>query len=98
MQSIRSYQPLDLDGCHILADALGDTPETVISTHLLRRGLCRAYVAEVPSCFAGAIIQDNFCSTEPAGFGSTPEVLWDLLESVEGWDCVNVPSECAVRL
>ena len=29
----------------LLADALGDTPETVIPAHLLRRGLADAYVA-----------------------------------------------------
>ncbi len=100
MQSVRSsfYQSLDSKGCHVLADVLGDTPETVISVHLLRRGLCRAYVAGEPSHFDGAIIQDKFGPTEPIGFGSDPEVLWDLLKSVEGWDCVDVASECAIAL
>lgn len=100
MQSVRSsfYQPLDSKSCHVLANALGDTPETVISVHLLRRGLCRAYVAGEPSRFDGAIVQDNFCPAEPMGFGSDPEVLWDLLKSVEGWECVNVASECATDL
>jgi len=98
MPLVRSYQPLGAHGCRVLADTLGDTPETVISTHLLRRSLCRAYVAGTPSRFDGAIIQDDFCPTEPTGFGSDPEVLWDLLESVKGWDCVNVSSENAVPL
>jgi len=99
-QAARSsfYLPLDSKRCHLLADALGDTPETVISVHLLRRGLCRAYAAGEPSRFDGAIIQDDFCPAEPTGFGSNPEVLWDLLESVEGWDCVNVASELATPL
>jgi len=92
------YLPLNPKGCHVLADALGDTPETVISVHLLRRGLCRAYVAGNPSRFDGAIIQDNFCPAEPMGFGSDPEVLWELLQAVRGWECVNVAPECAAAL
>lgn len=92
------YKPLDLEGCRALADALGDTPETVISVHQLRRGLCRAYVAGDPSRFDGAIVQGDSCPTEPMGLGSDAEVLWDLLKSVEGWDCVEVASECAIAL
>ncbi|MFQ6042220.1 MAG: GNAT family N-acetyltransferase, partial [Candidatus Poribacteria bacterium] len=56
------------------------------------------YVAGEPSCFDGAIIQDNFSPAEPMGFGLNAEVLWDLLKSVEGWDCVNVASACAIAL
>jgi hypothetical protein len=92
------YSPLDPNGCHALADALGDTPETVISVHLLRRGLCRAYVAGDPSHLDGAIVQANDFPTELMGFGSDPEVLWELLKAVEGWDCVDVTSECALAL
>ncbi len=81
-----------------LAGALGDTPETTIAVHRLRNGLCRAYVAGDPAHFRGAIVQEDFCTDEPAGFGTDPEVLWDLLKSVEGWDCVNVSTECAKAL
>jgi len=81
-----------------LADALGDTPETVISVHLLRRGLCRAYVAGDPSRFDGAIVQWNDSPAEPMGFGSDPDVLWELLKVVRGWDCVNVTPQCATAL
>jgi len=92
------HHPLNSKGCRVLADALGDTPETVISVHLLRRGLCRAYVVGDPSHFDGAIIQADALPGEPTGFGSDPEVLWDLLKSVQGWDCVDVASECASAL
>lgn len=93
-----SRQPVDQQGRMALADALGETPETTISVHRLRNGLCRAYIAGDPEHFSGAIVQEDFCSDEPMGFGSDPEVLWDLLKSVEGWDCVNVSSECAEAL
>jgi ribosomal protein S18 acetylase RimI-like enzyme len=98
MQSASFHTPLDQKGCLALAEALGDTPETCISVHRLRNGFCRVYVAGDPDHFDGAIVQDDFCTTEPMGFGSDPQVLWDLLRSVEGWDCVDVASECAAAL
>jgi len=96
--SVSSFVPLDSEGCLVLADALGDTPETTISVHRLRCGFCRAYVAGNPVHFDGAIVQDDFCPAEPMGFGPDPEILWNLLESVEGWDCVEVASKCANAL
>ena len=92
------YTPLDEEGCLILANALGDSPETAISVHRLRNGFCRSFVAGDPGQFDGAIIQENFLPTEPTAFGSDAGILWDLLKLVEGWDCVNVASECAIAL
>lgn len=89
------YRPLGVEECRILANALGDTAETVDSVHLLRRGTCKAYVAGNPSRFDGAIVQSNDWPTEPEGFGADPQVLWKLLKSVRGWTCVLVDSECA---
>ena len=88
-------EPLDQKKCYILADALGDTPETVISVHVLRRGLSKAYVSGDPSCFDAAIIQADAFPTEPTAFGSDPHVIWELLRGVEGWDCILVESPCA---
>jgi hypothetical protein len=76
-----------------LSSALGDTPETVISVHVLRPELCQAYVTGDPASFDGAIVKADFLPAEPAGFGSDPEVLWDLLKRVQGWDCVDVTPE-----
>lgn len=98
LKSADSWQPVDHQGRLALAGALGDTPQTTISVHRLRNGFCRAYVAGDPAHFRGAIVQEDFCDTEPMGFGSDPEVLWELLKSVEGWECVNVSPECAVPL
>jgi hypothetical protein len=92
------YEPLDRKGCRALADALGDTPETVQSVHLLRRGTCKAYVAGDVARFDGAIVQANDWPTEPTGFGSNPDLLWDLLRAVKGWECLLVDSECASAL
>ena len=85
-----AYRELDPGDRVRLADALGDSPETVIPVHRLRRGLCRAYVSGSPSRFDGAIVQGTRLPEEPIGFGNAPEVLWDLLAAVRGWTCVNV--------
>ena len=92
------HHQLDAAECRGLADALGDTPETVISVHLLRRGLCRAYVAGDPSCFRAAIVQSDFSPDEPAAFGSDAQALWDVLRRVPAWGCVSVSRECAPGL
>jgi hypothetical protein len=89
---------LDPEQHQILANALGDTPETLQSVHMLRRGLCKAYVAGDPTRFEGAIIQAVAWPEEPTGFGSDPEILWALLRLVEGWTCILVDSACAPAL
>jgi RimJ/RimL family protein N-acetyltransferase len=98
MRKPTQYEPLDPEACRVLAVALGDAPETVHTLHTLRRGTCRAYVAGDPARFDGAIVQPVHWPTEPTGFGSAPAVLWDLLQSVKGWECVLVDSECASPL
>jgi GNAT superfamily N-acetyltransferase len=81
-----------------LASALGDTPDTVQSVHMLHRGSCKAYVAGDPDTSEGAIVQAVDWPEEPTGFGSDPEVLWALLRLVEGWTCILVDSGCAPEL
>ena len=90
--------PLDPEGRQLLADALGDTPETAIPAHLLKRGLCEAYVAGDASHLRAAIIRDQSCPGEPYAFGADAAAVWDLLASVKGWWCVGVPAELAAPL
>lgn len=79
----------------LLAEALGDTPETVITGHLLTRGTGRAYGVGDPSSFAGAVVQAVDWPAEPTGYGSPPPILWKLLKMVEGWSCILVDTPCA---
>jgi GNAT superfamily N-acetyltransferase len=85
--------------CMTLGDALGDTPETVIAAHLLRRGQCRAYVAGEPPHFRCAIVAPTtMLQGEPMAFGDDAEVVWELLQRVQGWFCINVSRRCAEAL
>lgn len=81
---------LDAAGRLALAAALGDTPQTVMSTHRLRRGLARAVADGAPGRPAAAIVQAHLLPTEPAGFGDDPERIWALLRGLDGWACVHV--------
>src|SRR5688572_12627889 len=65
-----------------LADALGDTPETVMAVHRLRRGLARAVVAGPPHRPRAAIVQAFSVPEEPAGYGDDPEAIWSLLRDL----------------
>ena len=84
--------------CQVLAGALGDTPETVGSVHVLRKGLCKAYVSGTPQNPRAAVVQSDLCTGEPVGFGRSPDLLWDLFTVVEGWDCFLVDSQCSHRV
>ncbi len=92
------HLPLDPARHQELIAALGDSPETVITIHHLRRGSCRAYVAGDPARFDGAIIQHFGTPAEPTGFGTDPQVLERLLQAMQGWDCISVPTICAPGL
>ncbi len=81
---------LDSVGCAVLAGALGDTPETVMSVHRLRRGICHAFVAGAPERPEAAIVQSHFVPTEPAAFGDDPVQIWSLLREIDGWLSVHV--------
>ena len=84
--------PFGPQECQVLADALGDTPESATSVHLLRRGLCDAYAVGDPANFDAAIVQKWGAPNETFAFGTDAGVLWDLLRSVAGWRALVVPS------
>ena len=84
--------------CLGLASHLGDTPMTLISTSRLKQGGCDAYIADSLSKIKAALVFDPFCPEEPCGFGPDTDMLWQLLKSTQGWECVNVDIACAEPL
>jgi hypothetical protein len=85
---------LDRAQCLLLADYLGDSPETVIPVHLLRQGLCRAWVSGDVQEPIGAVVQSTSLMEEPWGFGEA-EIVLQLLEYATGWWTVNVSAALA---
>ena len=80
-----------------LADALDDTPETVIPVHFLRRGLADAWVAGTPPRFDGVIVQAHLLPQEPWCFGRDPSVIWGLLRPLIDWGRQIILAERARR-
>jgi ribosomal protein S18 acetylase RimI-like enzyme len=90
--------PLAAQTSLVLAEALGDTPETVIAGHLLRRGLGRAYLAGELPHVAAVVRNLAFDMDELMAFGTDPVALWALLRVLDGWSCVGVVPEIAPDL
>ena len=88
---------LDRAQCLVLADALGDSPETVIPVYLLRQGLCLAWVAGDLDRPNAAVIQPTSLMDEPWGFGDA-EIIWQLLDYARGWRTVDAPAATAQAL
>ncbi len=81
-----------------LAGALGDSPFTVISTHLLRRRWCRAWVAGAPQHFAALVLHHKNNPSEPCSFGEDAEAIWCLLQNIQGWTCIESSQAVAPAL
>lgn len=82
----------------ILADALGDSPFTVISAHLLRRRWCRAWVAGDLPRFDAVVLHHIHDASEPTSFGEDAEAIWHLLQHVQGWTCIESSQSVAPAL
>jgi GNAT superfamily N-acetyltransferase len=81
-----------------VADALGDSPFTVISTHLLRRRWCRTWVAGSPQHFDALVLHHIHDPSEPASFGEDADAIWRLLQRVQGWTCIESSPSVAPAL
>jgi hypothetical protein len=81
----------------LLATVLGDTPESTVPSHMLRRGLCTAFFASRASKFA-AVIQSKMFPEDVFAAGDSPELIWELLAEIEGWRRVSVRPPVAIGL
>jgi len=77
---------------------LVESPETVIWIHLLARDYCTVYMSGNQCPRSAAILQSKALPTEPAGFGSDVNALWQELIHVEGWQCILVDKDVAFPL
>ncbi len=79
------------DDLAALAQALGDTPQTLIPLHLLRQRLAAGWLTGTPSDLAALVVQHLTDPAEPSAFGHNAAAIWTILQSLSGWTCVNVP-------
>lgn len=78
-----------------LARTLGDSPATVIPQHQLRVGQATATLAGSPEQPAALVIQAN---DEPTAFGYDVHALWAILQTLNGWFCVEVEAKWGEQL
>src|SRR5512140_868591 len=89
---------LDVSEKKQLAEALGDSPETALSVHLLRLGHGQVYMAgELPN-FDAVIIEDYDVGPELLAFGRDIEGFLAILKEIPHWDAVNVPHDLGAPL
>ncbi|HXY46759.1 MAG TPA: GNAT family N-acetyltransferase [Thermoplasmata archaeon] len=88
-------EPVDDATARELGETLPDGPLTFDSRCLLLRGLGDAWVAGPVPSFRAAIIRDRSQPREPRAFGVDPLEIWSILRGIQGWDCVNCPTELA---
>ena len=81
-----------------LIDALCDSPETVISTHFLRRGAADVLVVGDPTDLEAVIVQLHILPSEPSVFGTSVDAVISLIPHLTGWACINVPADMADAL
>ncbi|MCP4360323.1 MAG: GNAT family N-acetyltransferase [Chloroflexi bacterium] len=89
---------LSHDDCLLLADVLPDSPETVITTSQLRRGLAKAWVVGEAAGFETAVVEDTGQPGEPIVFGEDVTQIAAVLPHIPNWDCANVPFHLAGQL
>ncbi|UCD21424.1 MAG: GNAT family N-acetyltransferase [Chloroflexota bacterium] len=82
----------------LLLAMLPENPETVIWIHLLTQDACNVYTTDNQSPRLVAVLQSKDLPTEPAGFGSDANALWQELTHVKGWQCILVDKEVAPPL
>lgn len=90
--------PLTPDQCLLLAETLPDTPETVITTSQLRRGLARAWVVGAVEKFETAVVEDSGQPGEPIVFGHSAAQIADFLPHIPDWFCLNVSHKISAEL
>ena len=82
----------------LLLAILAENPETVIWIHLLTLGSCNIYMSGNQRLRRASILQPRDLPTEPAGFGSDANALWQELTRVKGWQCILVDKDVAPPL
>jgi len=88
--------PIGDEERHLLAEALGDTPETTIAVHLLRRGLCSAFIGDEPA--EAAIVQNLALQGDVYAFGVSLDAIKELLDVATGWRRVSAPKPVGLLL
>lgn len=81
-----------------LADALGDSPETALPVHLLRKGKGQVHLAGELPAFQAVVIEDYDVGSELMAYGADLQAFWEILSEIDGWEAVNAPGAIGRQL
>jgi GNAT acetyltransferase-like protein len=96
MSSIRRLMDV-AEKCQ-LADALGDSPETALAVHLLRKGGGEVYVMGDLPDFRAVVLEAYDVGPELLAFGGDAEALVHILAGIRDWEAVNAPAAIGPQL
>ncbi len=88
LQPVHALEPQEMP---LLAASLGDSPETVITHHLLTSRTCNAWCVGDPRQPVAAIIQAHDFLAEPIVYGHSPADIARIMAFVEDWHTFSVP-------
>ena len=89
---------LDAPGRLLLAAAIGERPETLMTLEQLHRGLCRATILGTPEAPLAAVIQPDAFPGDASAHGDDPDFLWSLLQVLPDWESVETSETLAPAL
>lgn len=89
---------LDAPGRLQLATAIGERPATLMTLEQLRRGLCRATILGAPDAPLAAVIQPDAFPGDASTYGTDPDLLWSLLQTLPDWESVETSAAMAPAL
>jgi predicted GNAT family acetyltransferase len=82
----------------LLAAAIGERPETLMTLEQLRRGLCRATILGTPQAPLAVVIQPDAFPGDASAHGDDPDLLWRLLQALPGWESIEISAALAPAL
>ncbi len=89
---------LDAPGRLLLAAAIGERPESLMTLEQLRRGLCTATIIGSPEAPLAAVIQPDAFPGDANVYGDDPDLLWSLLQELSDWESVEASAALAPAL
>jgi hypothetical protein len=82
----------------LLAERIGERPQTAIPLNDLIQGRGRAWIAGSLRNWTAAVVQTEMLPREPMAFGTDAEAAIAILAGIDGWTCVEASEVFARRM
>lgn len=89
---------LDAPGMKLLAGAIGEQPQTLMTREQLRRGLCRAYAIGSAAEPLAAVVLPSAFPGDATAYGDDPDLIWAILRTRDDWRYVEIARDLAPAL